>query len=183
MSIIQCKNVDVKSVKQEKFLEIQLMVKGMGNIYDSLDYFIQVEELTGDNKYEADSFGKQDAEKYCLFSKLPPILLIHLKRFEYDYNTDTNVKINDYCQYYDEIDLEKYMTENHDQETKYKLFSVLVHSGTGTGSGHYYAFIKTANGKRWFKMNDELVSTAEPEEVFEANFGGTHTEAKLNDSI
>lgn len=31
-------------------------------------------------------------------------------------------------------------------------------------------------------MNDELVSTAEPEEVFEANFGGTHTEAKLNDS-
>jgi len=142
MSIIQCKNVDVKSVKQEKFLEIQLMVKGMGNIYDSLDYFIQVEELTGDNKYEADSFGKQDAEKYCLFSKLPPILLIHLKRFEYDYNTDTNVKINDYCQYFDEIDLDKYMTENHDQETKYKLFSVLVHSGTGTGSGHYYAFIQ-----------------------------------------
>ena len=24
---------------------------------------------------------------------------------------------------------------------------------------------------------------ADPEDVFEANFGGTHTEAKLNDSI
>jgi len=117
----------------------------------------------------------------AFFSKLPPILLIHLKRFEYDYNTDTNVKINDYCQYYDEIDLEKYMTENHDQETKYKLFSVLVHSGTGTGSGHYYAFIKAGTTKKWFKMNDEMVSTADPEEVFEANFGGTHTEAKLNE--
>lgn len=31
-------------------------------------------------------------------------------------------------------------------------------------------------------MNDELVSMADPEDVFEANFGGTHTEAKLNDS-
>jgi len=41
-SIIKCINVDYTSVREEKFLEIQLMVKGMGNIYQSLDFFIQV---------------------------------------------------------------------------------------------------------------------------------------------
>lgn len=73
--------------------------------------------------------------------------------------------------------------EDHNQETKYRLFSVLVHSGSGTSSGHYYVFIRPAgpDGK-WFKLNDELVGLAEPGDVYEANFGGTHTEAKLNES-
>lgn len=34
------------------------------------------------------------------------------------------------------------MIPGSEQETKYRLFSVLVHSGTGSGSGHYYAFIR-----------------------------------------
>ena len=85
----------------------------------------------------------------------------------------------------------------HNQETKYRLFSVLVHSGSGTSSGHYYVFIRPGGSSnisvwlyftrkiidgRWFKLNDELVGFAEPGDVFEANFGGTHTEAKLNES-
>ena len=28
------------------------------------------------------------------------------------------------------------------QETKFILFSVLVHAGTGSGSGHYYVYIR-----------------------------------------
>ena len=46
----------------------------------------------------------------------------------------------------------KYMMPDHDQETKYRLFSVLVHSGTGAGSGHYYVFIRPGGpGKRKFE--------------------------------
>ncbi len=40
-------------------------------------------------------------------------------------------------------------------------------------------FEKTLDGK-WYKFNDEIVDVAEPEDVFESNFGGFHTEAKLN---
>jgi len=36
----------------------------------------------------------------------------------------------------------KYMMPGHYQETKYRLFSVLVHSGTGASSGHYYVFLR-----------------------------------------
>lgn len=32
----------------------------------------------------------------------------------------------------------------------------------------------------WYKFNDDIVDFAEPQEVFEANFGGYHVEARLN---
>lgn len=51
-------------------------------------------------------------------------------------------KITDPCEYYDEIDLRKYVVSDYELQTEYKLFSVLVHSGTGAQSGHYYAFIR-----------------------------------------
>ena len=43
------------------------------------------------------------------FSKLPPIIFFHLKRFEYDYQTDSFKKINDKYEYYEDLDLSKYV--------------------------------------------------------------------------
>eukprot|EP00330_Aristerostoma_sp_ATCC50986_P005950 CAMPEP_0114579608 /NCGR_PEP_ID=MMETSP0125-20121206/3944_1 /TAXON_ID=485358 ORGANISM="Aristerostoma sp., Strain ATCC 50986" /NCGR_SAMPLE_ID=MMETSP0125 /ASSEMBLY_ACC=CAM_ASM_000245 /LENGTH=207 /DNA_ID=CAMNT_0001770441 /DNA_START=1456 /DNA_END=2079 /DNA_ORIENTATION=+ len=76
--------------------------------------------------------------------------------------------------------MKDFVVKKYKKSTEYKLFSVLVHNGSGTGSGHYYAFIRPRNGEKWYKFNDDMVDTAEPEEVFEANFGGVHQEARLN---
>lgn len=38
----------------------------------------------------------------------------------------------------------------------YSLYGVICHAGGGPNSGHYYAFIKSKEG-RWFEMNDEMV--------------------------
>ena len=41
--------------------------------------------LDGENQYDAGpEFGKQDAEKGVIFSKFPPVLTVHLKRFDFD---------------------------------------------------------------------------------------------------
>lgn len=61
----------------------------------------------------------------------------------------------------------------------YKLFSVLVHSGEGSSSGHYYAFIRPKMG-HWLKFNDDVVEKAYEYQVFNSNFGGTFTDAKYN---
>jgi ubiquitin carboxyl-terminal hydrolase 7 len=37
---------------------------------------VQAEELTGENQYEAEGFGKQDAKKFIRFRKLPPVLQV-----------------------------------------------------------------------------------------------------------
>lgn len=41
--------------------------------------------LDGENQYDAGpEFGKQDAEKGVIFTKFPPVLTVHLKRFDFD---------------------------------------------------------------------------------------------------
>lgn len=40
--------------------------------------------------------------------KLPPVLAIQLKRFEYDYERDCAIKFNDYFEFPRELDMEPY---------------------------------------------------------------------------
>ena len=59
-------------------------------------YTIQTENLDGDNKYDAGpDHGLQDAEKGICFKRFPPILHLHLMRFQYDSTVDASVKYND----------------------------------------------------------------------------------------
>ena len=52
---------------------------------DSFRRYIATETLDGENKYDAGSrYGKQAAEKGVIFTKFPPVLTIHLKRFDFD---------------------------------------------------------------------------------------------------
>jgi len=54
-----------------------------------------VESLDGENKYDAGEYGLQEAEKGIIFASFPPVLHLHLLRFQYDPVTDTYIKIND----------------------------------------------------------------------------------------
>ena len=62
---------------------------------DSFAEYVKAETLDGDNKYDAGEYGLQDARKGVSFRKFPPVLHLHLLRFQYDPQTDTNYKIND----------------------------------------------------------------------------------------
>ena len=83
----------------------------------------------------------QDAEKGVLFKTFPPVIHMQLLRFQYDPLTDANVKINDKCEFTEEINLDAFL-EKPDPEhpANYILHAVLVHSGDNYG-GHYVAYI------------------------------------------
>lgn len=179
LNYIDCINIDYKSSRREAFQDLQLDVKGCRDIYDSFDKYCEVETLEGDNKYEAEGHGKQDAKKGVLFDSLPPVLNLHLKRFEYDYTKDMMVKINDRHEFYEELDLDngkegagaKYLSEDADRgvRNKYRLLAVLVHSG-GVHGGHYYAYIRP-DGKQWLKFDDEHVNKSDASEAIDNNWG------------
>ena len=59
MNYIECMNVEYKSTRKEAFLDLQLDVKGCKNVYESFDKYVEIEELTGDNKYRAEGHGLQ----------------------------------------------------------------------------------------------------------------------------
>jgi ubiquitin carboxyl-terminal hydrolase 7 len=72
---------------------IQLNVKGMKNLHESFRDYVKAEILEGDNKYEAEGFGPQDAKKGVAFQSFPPVLNLYLKRFEYDVQRGAMIKV------------------------------------------------------------------------------------------
>jgi len=168
LSYIRCINVLYDSKRTEDFYDIQLDVKGCRNIYESFDKYTSIEVLDGDNQYDAGMHGKQDAQKGVIFLTFPPVLTIHLKRFDFDFQTMGFTKIHDYFEFPERLVLDKYVAhpdtllsgggDNKEEvdfrerkedfieqqptaSNAYILHSVLVHQGD-VGGGHYYAYIR-----------------------------------------
>ena len=173
-SYIKCINVDYESSRTEDFYDIQLNVKGMKNLEAAFKDYIAEETLEGENRYQAEGLGLQDAKKGVIFQSFPPVLHLQLKRFEYDFMRDVNVKINDRYEFPLDIDLKPYLdpeTTDASENWTYKLHGVLVHSGDVHG-GHYFVLIKPAPDGKWFKLDDDRVIPVLEKEVLEDNFGG-----------
>ncbi|KAL0221664.1 hypothetical protein RCL1_001518 [Eukaryota sp. TZLM3-RCL] len=173
-SYIKCINVEYESSRVEPFYDLSLDIKGCSNLYESFDQYTSEELLDGDNQYKAEKFGYQDAKKGVKFRKLPPILHCHLKRFEFDFETESQIKINDKYEYYSTIDLDKYLDTEADRTVpqKYRLHSVLIHSGDVHG-GHYYAYIRpNHDGEKWYKFDDDTVDEVSEKDAIEENYGG-----------
>ncbi|EDV95916.1 ubiquitin carboxyl-terminal hydrolase 7 [Drosophila grimshawi] len=178
-SYIKCKNIDFNSTRYETFYDIQLNIKDMKNIYESFQYYVASEALEGDNKYDAGVHGLQEASKGVIFTALPPVLHLHLMRFQYDAKRDISTKYNDRFEFYEQINLDPYLAKQAMTPADYVLHAVLVHSGDIHG-GHYVVFINPKADGRWYKFDDEIVTTCRKEEAIEHNYGGINDEIKFH---
>ncbi|KAF0546336.1 cysteine proteinase [Gigaspora margarita] len=94
-SYIKCVNVDYESSRVEDYYNIQLNVMGYKNLDDSFKNYIKETNLKNENKYQTEGYGLQNAKKRMIFESFPPVLHLQLKRFEYNVQKDTMIKIND----------------------------------------------------------------------------------------
>ncbi|XP_074179594.1 ubiquitin carboxyl-terminal hydrolase 9X-like isoform X3 [Rhinolophus sinicus] len=169
---------------EESFTTLNVDIRNHQNLLDSLEQYIKGDLLEGANAYRCEKCDKKvDTVKRLLIKKLPPILAIQLKRFDYDWERECAIKFNDYFEFPRELDMEPYtvpsvsklegenvnpesqlvqQTEQSENKTagstKYRLVGVLVHSGQASG-GHYYSYIIQRNDKdgernRWYKFDD-----------------------------
>ena len=109
-------------------VDIQLNVKGCKNVYESFKKYVSVEMLEGENRYRTEGYGLQDARKGVIFESFPPVLHLQLKRFEYDIQSDAMVKVNDRCEFPEEIDLEEFLSPqaNRSKPHKYLLHGCVI---------------------------------------------------------
>ncbi|KAG9318931.1 cysteine proteinase [Chiua virens] len=122
-----------------------------------------------------------DATQTVHIEALPPILILHLKRFLYDASAGGVAKIGKQVSFASELDVptEVMAPGKKLYGTRYKLFGVLYHHGLSASGGHYtldvlHPNIDNATGmgptvkprEGWIRIDDELVSDVRPEDVF-----------------
>ena len=91
---------------------MSLEVKNKKSVQESLNSFIEGDLLEGDNAYFCEKCEKKiTTRKRCCIKKLPNVLILVLKRFEFNYDTMTKTKVNDYCEFPNEISMEDFCQE------------------------------------------------------------------------
>ena len=162
--IISRENHTVLSMSPEPFMALELPIKKIGvenaatnskieiDVYDCLDSFVADEVLDDDNKWLNEKTGKKESvKKNIKFWNFPDILIISLKRFN-----NSGRKIQKLVNFpIENLDLRKYVTGYKKNDYIYSLYGIANHTG-GTAGGHYYAYVKNANGK-WYNFNDTSV--------------------------
>ncbi|CAL1362439.1 unnamed protein product [Linum trigynum] len=155
----KCGQDSEASSKMEDFYELELNVKGMKSLDESLDDYLSVEQLDGDNQYYCDSCKTRvDATRSIKLRTLPVVLNFQLKRCIFLPKTTTKKKITSAFCFPEELDMGRRLSEASQQDWIYDLSAVLIHKGAAVNSGHYIAHIKDANTGQWWEFDDEHVS-------------------------
>lgn len=92
-----CKGCDHTYDREESFLSLSLPVKSKRQLDESLKEFVKGDWLEGDNAYFCEKCKeKRDTLKRTCIKTLPPVLVVHLKRFDYDWEAGRAIKYDDY---------------------------------------------------------------------------------------
>ncbi|KAK6325421.1 hypothetical protein J4Q44_G00047630 [Coregonus suidteri] len=167
-----CRDCPHRYECEESFTTLNVDIRNHQNLLDSMEQYVKGDLLEGANAYHCEKCNKKvDTVKRLLIKKLPPVLAIQLKRFDYDWERECAIKFNDYFEFPRELDMEPYtvagvaklegddgnpesqmIMQNEPSEpdppgcsSKYRLVGVLVHSGQASG-GHYYSYISQRDG-------------------------------------
>lgn len=80
----KCGKDSEASSKMEDFYELELNVKGLKTLEESLNDYLSVEELHGDNQYFCESCNARvDASRSIKLRTLPDVLNFQLKRYDF----------------------------------------------------------------------------------------------------
>jgi len=146
---------DIESQTISENLPILDKDQAYQSIKDCFDLFF-VEENLEDPLMCHQCGGPQDFTKKYTINKLPYVLILSLKRFKF--NQNSNFKLRQMITY-PLYDLEL-------GGKKYDLYGVVNHYGS-LSSGHYTAIIK--KNKDWVLCNDSSVSIIEEKRVMHSN--------------
>lgn len=164
------------SVTLEPYQPLQLDIGSpqVNNIVDALKGLTRSESMHGD--FYSTRGQKATATKQVFIETLPPVLILHLKRFHYDSVTKRAEKIWKKVGYPLELEIPKEVfpisTRNkmaaHGGLPKYRLTGVIYHHGKTANLGHYTVDIRRQDGHEWIRLDDTVIRRVRKEDVAEA---------------
>lgn len=166
------------SVTFEPYQPLQLDIgePHINNISDALKNLTRLETL------DSAGPGGRASTKQVHIETLPPVLILHLKRFHYDEKGPQKIwkKIG----YPLELEIPKEVFPQHKRGgyqaqggfPKYRLTGVVYHHGKNASGGHYTVDLRRQEGKEWIRMDDTVIRRIRAEDVAE---GGAEEDPKL----
>ncbi|KAL1917219.1 uncharacterized protein VTP21DRAFT_4875 [Calcarisporiella thermophila] len=170
-SILKCPGKK-DSVKVEPFQSLKLDIQSdtVCTIEDALH-----EMTTPESVEYTTSEGRIDATAQLYLETLPPVLIIHLKRFVYDSIAGGTQKLHKQIKYSTRLTIKPEMispARRTPQPTEYKLFGVVYHHGKSATGGHYTCDVLRQNGE-WLHFDDTVITPASEDEVVSRDDEGT----------
>jgi len=171
-SSLTCHECNFESVTFDPFTYLSLPfpdTSGLGpsaelSIDELLEEFTKPEHLKGDEAWYCPKCKDHvEATKKLDLYKLPPILVIHLKRFSFrgsvqqKIGTKVNFPIRNF-------NLDKFVRGGSRDQPHYGLYAVCRHMGTAAG-GHYVAIAKNRVSHEWHCYDDSTCRVIEEDQV------------------
>ncbi|ORY00441.1 hypothetical protein BCR34DRAFT_627955 [Clohesyomyces aquaticus] len=166
------------SVTLEPYQPLQLDIHspGINNITDALKGLTHLETLDGT------THGARASTKQMFIETLPPVLILHLKRFHY--SASGAQKIWKKIGYPLELEIPKEVFPLHKRGgfaargglPRYRLTAVVYHHGKNASGGHYTVDLRRQEGREWIRMDDTIIRRIRAEDVAE---GGAEEDPKV----
>ncbi|KAK0085214.1 hypothetical protein PV325_005589 [Microctonus aethiopoides] len=169
---VKCLECGTEKSREDTFLDIPLPVKPFGSsvaynsVEEAMRAFVQPETLDGVNQYFCETCNKKcDAHKGLKFTKFPYILTLHLKRFDFDYNTFHRIKLNDKVTFPDILNVNSLIpssTDNNQDSSpsteEDAVTGIKCDDSSTTDSGHLDECLPCDNG---IGTNENTISNNE----------------------
>lgn len=164
------------SVTMEPYQPLQLDIGApdVHNIIDALRGLTKPESIQGD--FNSSRGPNVTATKQMFIETLPPVLILHLKRFQYDSVTGATQKIWKKVGYPLDLEIPREVFPAHRRNAmnaqgglpKYRLMGVIYHHGKNASGGHYTVDVRRQDGREWIRMDDTVLRRVRSEDVAEA---------------
>ncbi|KAE8337030.1 hypothetical protein BDV24DRAFT_154710 [Aspergillus arachidicola] len=164
------------SVTLEPYQPLQLDIGSpeINNIVDALKGLTKPESIQGD--FNSSRGPNVTATKQIFIENLPPVLILHLKRFQYDSVTRGTQKIWKKVGYPLDLEIPREVLPPNRRNImmaqgglpKYRLIGVIYHHGKNAGGGHYTVDVRRQDGREWIRLDDTVIRRVRSEDVAEA---------------
>ncbi|XP_053690656.1 ubiquitin carboxyl-terminal hydrolase 8 [Sabethes cyaneus] len=173
-STVKCRRCGKESATYESFSNLSLELPNDANrchLNDCLEMYFHGEDIRGWNCPQCKD--NQVAIKKLDISRLPSILVIHLKRFYADSDAISTLyrKKQNYVKFpLTEFDMTAHIAPSEISRNRklrnrrYHLYGVSNHYGS-MESGHYTAFCRNSIHQKWYKFDDHMVSSLDVSDV------------------
>uniref|UniRef100_A0A8C7H4R8 Ubiquitin carboxyl-terminal hydrolase n=1 Tax=Oncorhynchus kisutch TaxID=8019 RepID=A0A8C7H4R8_ONCKI len=150
--------------EKHESMEYKPQKKAFFKLKDCIELFTTKEKLGAEDPWYCPNCKEhQQATKKLDLWSLPPVLVVHLKRFSYSrYMRDKLDSLVDFP--LSDMEMSEFLIDPNAGPCRYDLIAVSNHYG-GMGGGHYTAYAKNKDDDKWYNFDDSSVSPANEDQI------------------